>query len=131
MIRNLKTIYLYRGNQLYRTVEKEIELYFGLSLFYRDFYPSGLAHRQWSLFVLGLSDKSKDDNLWAAYHTEAAARYFPSRPFLICDEYTWDFFGNPSENMIKMYEGDWVNKLLYYFGDEYDTESAAETDFQS
>lgn len=115
------TTFLYRGSRLYKPVEKELELYIGPMVFYRDFYPSGLAYRSWDLFVIELAEKG-DDNVWAAYHTVSAARHFTYRPFLVCDEDTWKFFDQPTENMIKMYEGDWVNKLLYYLEDKiYDS----------
>jgi hypothetical protein len=110
MIKNLVRTSLCPANL---SIEHELELFVGLMLFNRNVYPSHLARHPWDLFVVEFSTETTD-NIWAAYHTAAAARYFPDRPILVVSEDTWKFFDTPTPNMVQYWETDWLRKLLFY-----------------
>ena len=96
-------------------------------LFRRGIHPNGLAHLAWDIYCAQLCGRD-EDSVWAAYHIAAAARYFPYRPFLIVDRETWNYFSEPSINLIPMFDGNWVNHLLYQMETINDTTSGTEAD---
>lgn len=100
--------YLYLGNDDYGRIEASLNMYVAGFVCGRGLRPNNISHLEWDLYVFNLAERG-EDNVWLAYHVEKAAQYFPSRAFLITDQFTLDFFGTLSPNMTLMDQPNWPN----------------------
>lgn len=104
---------MYLGNNDYGRIEALLNMYVSRFIFSRGLRPNNVSHLEWDLYGFNLVDRG-EDNVWDAYHVQKVAQYFPSRVFLITDEFTWKFFDEHRPNIVLMDQPNWPNIIINY-----------------